>query len=273
MQRFLSASIALAVVGATTMAGFGSAAAQAPGAASEGRAPAPARLTDYICQRALDPPARAMSITAVMRPMPGTRRLQLRFQLLSRPARGATGFAPVSGNGLGSWISPRDPALGQRPRDVWIVNHPVADLAAGAYRFRVAFRWIGRRHRVIATDTRVSATCRQPELRSALRIDSITVSPVTGRPQLDRYLVVLHNIGRTAARSFSVELVQDGVVLAQPSIGALAAHTSREINVQAAKCSAPASIEAIADPFSQVDEFDRSGNSLIVPCPASPRSY
>src|SRR5437588_3581577 len=99
------------------------------------------QLRSFTCQKAVDPPARAISIQAVMRPVRGTAKMQMRFQLMRRTKLGAP-FRVVRGPLLGSWISPQNPSLGQRPGDVWIVNHPVVDLPAPAtYRFRVTFRW------------------------------------------------------------------------------------------------------------------------------------
>ena len=106
-------------------------------------------------------PNRAIGVTAVMRPMPGTQRMQLRFVLQRRPARRNWFFA-VPGNGLGNWLSPTNPTLGQLPRDVWRVNKPVVNLPGpSTYRFRVTFRWIGRSG-VIGSQTLRSPLCAQP---------------------------------------------------------------------------------------------------------------
>jgi hypothetical protein len=114
-------------------------------AASTAAAAAPtgtAALTDFVCRSASNPLDRVVSVTAVMRPLPRTRRMALRFQLL-RKAPGARRFTPVSGGDLGRWRHPRDPTLGRRPGDVWRLTKPVLDVQAPAvYRFRVTFRWI-----------------------------------------------------------------------------------------------------------------------------------
>ena len=70
-----------------------------------------------------------MSVTAVMRPVPGTTKLAMRFELLSRRHRSG-GAVSITAHGLGNWITPDDRTLGQRPGDVWIVDHPVVDLDA-----------------------------------------------------------------------------------------------------------------------------------------------
>jgi hypothetical protein len=43
--------------------------------------PPRARLTSFVCQTALDPAERAISVTAVMRPLPRTGKMAMRFQL------------------------------------------------------------------------------------------------------------------------------------------------------------------------------------------------
>ena len=59
------------------------------------------RLRHFVCQRALDPAARAVSVTAVMRPLPGTKKLELRFQLQSKSKPGGA-YGAVSGGDLGT---------------------------------------------------------------------------------------------------------------------------------------------------------------------------
>src|ERR1700678_1302752 len=135
MRRFLMS-------GAVVLVALGSAGA----AAASSSAPAAPRavLDQFVCQRALDPGQRLVSVRAVMRPLKGTRRMQLQFNLLSKAAP-ATTFSVVHGTGLGTWEDPTDPpSLGSRPGDIWRLSHPVVDLPAPAsYRFQVEFRWIG----------------------------------------------------------------------------------------------------------------------------------
>jgi hypothetical protein len=99
----------------------------------------PAELKGFSCQTSRDPASRQVSITAVMRPRPGTRHMELKFELL----RKTTGrFHRVHARGLDTWVHPNPPDLGQRPGDNWTVGKPVLDLPAPAiYRFKVIFRW------------------------------------------------------------------------------------------------------------------------------------
>src|SRR5207248_1840013 len=78
-----------------------------------------AKLRGFVCKTARDPATREVAITAVMRPLPHTVKMALRIDLLERKRR--TGPATSLRYGeLGSWISPADKTLGQRPGDIWI---------------------------------------------------------------------------------------------------------------------------------------------------------
>jgi hypothetical protein len=131
------------------------------GAAAADTAAPRAALTQFVCHRAKNQALRSVSVTGVMRPLTGTQRMALRFELLSK-APGQTAFSDISGPGLGTWLYPTDPAtLGQRPGDVWRLNKPVINLASATYRFRVAFRWLGANGSVLGTTVRLSPRCEQ----------------------------------------------------------------------------------------------------------------
>ena len=74
----------VAAVAACVTASIAGAAPPPPSIAVAATAPSRAQLADFICQRALDPPVRAVSVTAVMRPIAGTVRLQMSFDLEQR---------------------------------------------------------------------------------------------------------------------------------------------------------------------------------------------
>ena len=100
-----------------------------------------AELEHFACQHASVDLSRSISVTAVMRARPGLPKLQLEFEL-QRRTRATHRFVDLRGTGLGEWISPSDPTLGERPDDIWKLNKPVVNLVAPAvYRFVVHFRW------------------------------------------------------------------------------------------------------------------------------------
>jgi hypothetical protein len=147
------------VVGAITCACL---AAEIP-AASATSAPPRVSLEAFACQRAANALDRAVSVTAVMRPLQGTQRMEMKFWLLRR-VPGDSSFSPVAGRGLGQWLHPDDATLGQRPDDVWRLSKPVVNLAAPAvYRFKVMFRWIGASGRALDRVSRLSAACYQTQ--------------------------------------------------------------------------------------------------------------
>jgi hypothetical protein len=243
----------------------GAVAAQADGRAAPGPSPR-AVLKDLVCQTALDPPARAVDVTAVMRPVTGTVRMAVQFVLLQRPA-GALGFSSVAGPGLGSWVAPSDPTLGRRAADVWIIKHPVADLdAPAAYRIQVTFRWTGAKGRVLGMMVRTSRSCQQPELRPDLVVQGVSVSSDPSHPALDNYLVTLANTGASAAGPFTLQLA-DGSVVKDKTINRLGPRTSRTFQFTGPACDASSPPTVTADPSDQVDVSSRSGASLAVSCP------
>ena len=227
-----------------------------------------AQLRSFMCVTALDPPSRAISITAVMRPLNGTTKLQLKFQLFSRTSS-TRPYTRVRGGDLNSWVSPTDASLGTRAGDVWKLNKPVVDLKAPAtYRFRVTFRWIGAHDKVLGTSVRTTASCFQPELRPDLEVKSIAVEAVPGNANANAYVAAIRNRGATAAGPFEVQFI-DGSVVKTHSLTGLAAHTTIHERFIGPLCtSGPATVTA--DPVDAIDDYNRSNNSLNVTCSSTP---
>jgi CARDB len=253
MKRVVLVAGVLGVLGSVT-AGAVSAAA-----------PPRAQLRGFVCQHALDPAARAISVKAVMRPLAGTKKMQLRFQLLSRSR---SGLSTVSAGDLGTWRSPSDPTLGQRAGDVWILNKPVVNLAAPAkYHFRVTFKWLGARGRVLGTTVRESRTCYQPELRPDLAVQSIAVQAVTGHPNLSRYVATIRNNGASAAGAFEILFTPGGSLPVQTKdVSGLAAHSRIQRAFVGPVCSSGVPTTITVDPNDQIDDFNRSNNSMTAVC-------
>ncbi|MGI8411024.1 MAG: hypothetical protein ACR2LV_00640 [Solirubrobacteraceae bacterium] len=161
----------------------GSGAAAAVAAPRSGREPPRARLTGFVCDRALEPGTGAVSLTARMRPLPGTEELSLRFDLLTSVHGGP--FSEVHAPGLGTWIGPANRTLGQRPGDVWVFDkHVLALSSPGVYRFHVTFRWIGAHGEVLGRIERVSPLCRQS--RRGPGAGRVTQVTFVGPPSADR---------------------------------------------------------------------------------------
>jgi hypothetical protein len=131
-------------------------------AASSAQPPPRDALNGFGCHRSSDSLNRWIAITAVMRPVSGTRHMAMKFQLLRKRAH-SRAFYDVSGGDLGRWIRPTNPAtLGQRPGDHWSVQKQVVNLAAPAvYKLRVSFRWFGADQTALQTAVKVTRNCHQ----------------------------------------------------------------------------------------------------------------
>jgi hypothetical protein len=242
-----------------------------PGSASGAGAPAPRdQLRSFVCQKALDPPTRAVSVQAVMRPVTGTSKMQMRFDLMRRTRPGAP-FRLVRGQFLGSWLAPDNPTLGQRPGDVWIVNHPVVGLPAPAtYRFRVSFRWLGSSGQQLSSAVQTSSSCWQPELRADLLVRSLTVTPL-GSGQ-SSYVAVIGNRGLTAAGPVEVDLAGVTAAKQAQTLASVGPKSSARERFVAPTCTPGANLAVTVDPSHTIDEYDFANNVLTMACPSSATS-
>lgn len=256
MRRFL---LLLAVL-ALSVLGVGSAAATA-------KPPPRYNLTSFACQRALDPPNRSVAVNAVMRPVKGTRKLSLKFDLLEKVA-GVTRSLTGAGD-LGIWLSPRDPTLGRRTGDVWELNKAVSNLDAPAvYRFRVTFRWLGAHDRVLATAVTQSGSCAQRELRPDLLVRGVSVAAIPHKPHKQRYTVVIANRGASGAGPFQVLFTPgDGSPPQTKTVSHVDAHSSLQRSFTGPLCEAGSPPTVVADSADQIDDYDRNNNAMTVTCP------
>jgi len=246
-----------------------------PGGGAGVQAQPRSHLAGFVCHQALEPADRLVSVRAVMRPVTGTQRMQMRFELLSKSST-ANAFVALHDGGLGSWIAPADPTLGQRPGDVWIVSHPVSDLPAPAvYRYRVSFRWIGAGGHILSTRTRQTAKCFEPELRPDLLVSSIAVQPIPDKPAKDQYVAAVENKGLSAAGPFAVTFPPGAAsagaaVTITKTVQRLDAGATRDITFVGPACTALSAPAVVVDPDHTVDEYDYADNSLTVAgtCPA-----
>ena len=176
------------------------------GASAAASVPPRAQLRSFGCDHALDPPERAISVKAVMRPLAATVRMQLRFELQA-VADGSNVSTMLKQGDLEKWRSPTNPTLGQLSGDVWNFTKSVVGLGVPAtYRFYVDFRWLGAHGRVIGSAVRKSSRCHLIELRPDLLVQSpIGISPIPGQPGEDLYTATIDNIGASATGPFVVQ--------------------------------------------------------------------
>ncbi|MFZ0042891.1 MAG: CARDB domain-containing protein [Solirubrobacteraceae bacterium] len=235
--------------------------------------PPRAQLQGYACQRALDPPNRSITVKAVMRPVAGTRRLAVKFALLERTP-GSSSQTVVRAAGLNAWITPKDPTLGQRAADVWVLSKPVYNLEAPAtYRFQVSFRWTGAHGKVLQTTVRHSPRCTQRELRPDLLVDSITVSSIAGQPRQALYTAVIGNRGGSKAGPFEVLFTPgDGSNPQTQTIGLLRPGQTRTDSFVGPACDATEPPTVTVDATDEVDDSNRANNEKTAVCPATSSS-
>jgi hypothetical protein len=246
-------------------------AAAAPGASASRPRAATVSPRDVLgaiaCHQALDPLQRDVSVLATMRPAAGTQTLQIKFGL-DLTASGEPTTAVVA-SGLGQWLTPSDPTLGQRPGDIWKLSKAVYNLGGGSYQFSVAFRWLGTDGKILKTATLQSSGCAIRELRPDLAVRSVKVNAITGKPLRDRYLAVVVNQGASASGPFSL-LFDPGVagVSSQTKpVASLAPGQRAIVPFAGPACNAATPPTVVADPTGTVDESDRSNNALMVTCP------
>jgi hypothetical protein len=228
-----------------------------------------ALLRGFVCHRAIEPASRSVSVTAVMRPVVGTRHMAVKFDLLMSTGGGSPQKVVRAGD-LGVWVTPKNPTLGQLPGDVWNLQKPVVALAAPAtYRFRVVYRWTGTGGHVLATTARYSHTCRQRELRPDLAVTSIDVSPDPDNVGQDLYSAVIANLGNSSAGPFEVmfSTVDDSTKPISYMVPFLKAHASITDNFIGPLCTA-ANDQITADSTDEVNDLNRANNSLLAACPA-----
>ncbi|MDQ6820453.1 MAG: hypothetical protein M3076_08985 [Actinomycetota bacterium] len=263
-SRFiLLGPLALALAGGGTALGVGAAVA----------APAPpprASLTGFVCQTALDPATRGIAVTAVMRPVPSTDHMQVKFDLIVTGRRGHPFrlAKQKKSSSFGKWISPANQTLGQLPADVWKPIGQAANLFAPAYyRLRASFRWLGAGDAKLAQSTRTSATCFQPELRPVLVVRSISIVSLPAVPGEDAYDAVIANRGVTAAGAFDARLSEGQTVVGSATVPGLAPHRTHRVRLDGPACTAGELITVAADPAHLIDVASRMNSSLTIACP------
>lgn len=264
MKRILLASVVSVLVALSCVA----LAAGATRSSGRNSTQSRAHLRGFMCQRAVDPLKRSVSVEAVMRPVPHTKKLAIRFDLLGRKRAGGN-YSAVRGGDLGTWLTPvGQPNLGSRAGDVWAISHPVTGLPAPElYRYRVTFRWTGDHGRVLATRTLFSQRCFEPELRPDLQVVSVAVASDPGKPKLNRYTALIRNAGATGAGAFSVSFAPPGAAGAGTktrTVHGLPAHASTQVTFVGPLCTATTAPTITADPSHQVADFNTANNSLAV---------
>jgi hypothetical protein len=212
------------------------------------------------CTTGLQPQQRSLEVDAAMRPVPGTVRMGMRFDLLQRTPQ-TSSFQPVAGPGLGVW------KRSHRGVPSYEIDKGVDNLAAPAsYRLRVGFRWYGPGGRVLKSAHRLTKVCHEPDLRPNLRIRDVLVTPPATPGASWHYTVVVRNAGGSAAGPFNVSYSPHGAPAQTLPIAGLPAGITSRVTFAGPACSAGSPPSFTVDPGNQVAESNEADNSAVATC-------
>jgi hypothetical protein len=251
MARFFLPSSALAAAFATVAL-----------AAPAGAAPAPADSAASVglgaslesCSTSGEA-GRSAVFSAAMPALARSSRLQMRFELLSRPDIGGI-WKPVSGvPTFGTWDSAAPGAGGLK------VTKQVNSLRLGsAYRATVSFRWLAASGKVMRKVVRASRSCAQPDPRPDLG--------VVARAASGDVVVVVRNLGRQAG-PFEVRLSSGGRQLLSQKVSGLGAGRARPLVFRGLSCEPGSTVKVTVDSGESIVERSEANNSAELRCPAS----
>jgi hypothetical protein len=132
-------------------------------------------------------------------------------------------------------------------------------LAPASYRAVVDFRWRDRKGKTVRTEHAISPACKQPDVRPDLLVRSVKVED-------GEYVAVIFNRGREAAGAFAVDFLSDSAPLGTVDVVGLAPQTAVTVMLPGPPCAPGTTVEAVADPRSEIDEADEENDSLGVLC-------
>ena len=257
MRRATYIGIAASLLGALVASPV-ALALPATGDGAGGRTLALVRVAE--CSRGPEALDRHATFRGVMRRVPGTESMWMRFSIQERVGDGR--FRTVRAPGLGAWRKSH-PAVRR-----FSYRQRVLELAEGsAYRAVVSFRWYGAGGELIRRARRRSKPCAQPGLLPNLDVVGIGGGPpILGVPRRSSYTVRIVNNGGTGAPRSGVSLAVDGASLGTQSLGALEPGEARQLLFSGPVCRR--SVAARVDPGDLVREAFERDNLVTAPCPA-----
>lgn len=213
------------------------------------------------CLTGADPDSRAAAFTGSMPALSGTRRMQMRFQLLQRPGMSSRArFRKVAVPGWSGWVT-SDPG-----RDGFVFTKRVEALSVpAAYRATITFRWLDARGHAQKTLSRTTSTCEEPDPRADLVLASLSATPVGGSQAA--YAITVENDGLTEADPFAVTLTIDGTVSNPLTLGPIAPGAQATGSLAAPRCTPGSTITVTLDVAGTVDESVESDDVVQRACP------
>jgi hypothetical protein len=212
------------------------------------------------CHTGLTPAERSLEVDAVMKPVAGTVRMGLRFDVSMRTPQNPV-FSPVNGPGLGVWKRSHSKVA------QFEIDKGVDNLQAPAgYRLRVGFRWYGAHGKVLRTAHRTTRVCSEPDLRPNLVVKNVFVEPPVTNGKPWHYTVVVRNIGQTDAGPFNVGYSAPGAPAQTLPIAGLPPATQTRVTFTGAPCQSATPPTFTADVSNQVDESSEADNLGTATC-------
>jgi hypothetical protein len=199
---------------------------------------------------------RAATFYARMDTIPGTAKMQMRFQLLERLGRDEP------------WSRLDVPAL-----RLWHTSQPGvkrfgwkqtvdALRVGGAYRARVQYRWLSSSGAVVDSVARDTPVCRGP-------LPNIVVGGLSVRPgptaDTRVYRVTILNRGKIDADEVDVQLNVDKAILDTVTLNTVAAGETRTASFTGPECRHGVRVKA--DPGNSIGETIEDDNSELFACP------
>jgi CARDB len=231
----------------------------APAVAHAQQPPLRAKLT--ACSSGPLATDRVAAFTGSMPAIKGTRRMWMRFDVLSHPGS-TTAFAPLKVPGLGVW---QKSAPG-RPGGFVFTQRVQGLVAPGAYKAVVRFRWYGNRGRLLRTATRETATCKQPDQRPDLQVARLTAVPGPGAAQATYALQVV-NAGHGPAGPFDVLLSVSGPDRPAQRVTGLDPGDSTTLLFAAPRCAPGSTVRIAVDARGEIGEVDERDDVVERTCP------
>jgi hypothetical protein len=197
---------------------------------------------------------RAATFYARMEAIPGSSRMQIRFQLLQRLGRDA--WSKLDVPALRQWHTSQ---AGVK-RFGW--RQTVDALrAGGAYKARVQYRWLSAAGAVLDGESHDTPVCRGP--LPNLAVSDLTVKPGP-TPDTRTYHVALQNTGKLDADNVALSFSVDNAVLDTITLNQLAAGETRTVTFTGPVCRQ--SVRVTADPGNAIGESLETDNSQLFSC-------
>lgn len=231
-------------------------------AATTRQAAPPLRAETPTCRTGVTPAERFAVFSGSMPARRGARRMAMRFDLHIREP-GDQAYRRLSAPSFGRWERSRPGRSG------FIYSKRVDGLKApAAYRAAVRFRWLDARGRTVATATRTTPVCQQPDPRPNLRLLALRATPGIA-PGTTTYLLTVVNSGRGPAGAFEVSAgPDDDGPQATVTVGGMASREARVIEVVARTCAAGSRVRIRLDVGAAVAEAREDDNDVRRGCPA-----